>query len=288
MATLDSGTTEVMSTDRVSSLGGGGGGDDDDNSRGFDDVVPYSDDETDNELDSSTERLEDTPQSTIKQKTEEGWQPKSEYTWKVKANDRNFNDQFTVTKYGCIKTSKYSGNAIRTYKYNLLTFLPRNLMEQFKRAANAYFLILLILQAIPQISTLAWYTTFVPLVVVLGITAIKDLVDDIVSTYFDSFFKAQKWRDIKVGDIVCLRRDDFIPADILLLSSTEPNSLCYVETAELDGETNLKFKMSLDVTDKLLKKLKDLESFDDGPDSVVSSDGTMLTIRYAYCCLLTY
>ncbi|XP_060708204.1 phospholipid-transporting ATPase IC [Hemiscyllium ocellatum] len=258
-----------MSTDRISSL------DDDASERRFDDVVPYSDDETDNELDSSTERLDDTEQNRVNQQTEERWQPKSEYTWKVKANDRNFNNQFTVTKYGCIKTSKYSGNAIRTYKYNILTFLPKNLMEQFKRAANAYFLILLILQAIPQISTLAWYTTFVPLVVVLGITAIKDAFDDIARHKMDRIvnnrkcealqdgrFQTAKWKDIKVGDIVRLHKDDFIPADILLLSSSEPNSLCYVETAELDGETNLKFKMSLEVTDRLLKKEKDLESFD--------------------------
>ncbi|XP_067887118.1 phospholipid-transporting ATPase IC [Heterodontus francisci] len=258
-----------MSTDGVSSIGG------DDDSRRFDDVVPYSDDETDNELDSSTERLEDIEQNRINQQTEEGWQPKNEYTWKVKANDRNFCNQFTVKKYGCFKKNKYSGNAIRTYKYNFLTFIPRNLMEQFKRAANAYFLILLILQAIPQISTLAWYTTLVPLVVVLGITAVKDLVDDIARHKMDRIvnnricdvlqdgrFKPEKWRNIKVGDIVRLRRDGFIPADLLLLSSSEPNSLCYVETAELDGETNLKFKMSLEVTDILLKKEKDLESFD--------------------------
>uniref|UniRef100_UPI00398E54CE phospholipid-transporting ATPase IC isoform X1 n=2 Tax=Pristiophorus japonicus TaxID=55135 RepID=UPI00398E54CE len=262
------GTTKVMSTDRFSSI-------DDDDDRGYDDVVPYSDDETDNELDSSNERLDDTEQNRINQQTEEGKQPKNEYTWKVKANDKNFCDQFTVTKYGCFKKSKYSGNAIRTYKYNVFTFLPRNLMEQFKRAANAYFLILLILQAIPQISTLAWYTTLVPLLVVLGITAVKDLIDDIARHKMDKMinnracevlqdgrFKPSKWRNIKVGDIVRLRRDDFIPADIQLLSSSEPNSLCYVETAELDGETNLKFKMSLEVTDKLLKTEKDLESFD--------------------------
>ncbi len=36
-------------------------------------------------------------------------------------------------------------------------------------------------QIIPEISTLPWYTTLVPLVLVLGITAIKDLVDDLVS-----------------------------------------------------------------------------------------------------------
>lgn len=36
-------------------------------------------------------------------------------------------------------------------------------------------------QIIPDISTLPWYTTLIPLVVVLGVTAIKDLIDDLVS-----------------------------------------------------------------------------------------------------------
>lgn len=40
-------------------------------------------------------------------------------------------------------------NAIKTYKYNAFTFLPMNLFEQFKRAANFYFLVLLILQVMP-------------------------------------------------------------------------------------------------------------------------------------------
>ncbi|XP_072107846.1 phospholipid-transporting ATPase IC isoform X1 [Mobula birostris] len=259
--------TKVMSTDGLSSFS--------EDERGYDDVVPYSDDETDNELDSSNERLNDIEQNEIVQQDPDRRQLKNEYTWKVKANDRNFYDQFTVRKFGCFRESKYSGNAIRTYKYNFITFLPFNLMEQFKRAANAYFLALLILQAIPQISTLAWYTTLVPLLLVLGITAVKDLVDDIARHKMDKIinnrlcdvlqngrFKPAKWRNIKVGDIVRLKRDDFIPADILLLSSSEPNSLCYVETAELDGETNLKFKMSLEVTDRLLKNEKDLETFD--------------------------
>ncbi|XP_059845663.1 phospholipid-transporting ATPase IC [Hypanus sabinus] len=256
-----------MSTDGLSNFS--------EDERGYDDVVPYSDDETDNELDSSNERLDNIGQNEIAQQNPDQRQLKNDYTWKVKANDRNFYDQFTVRKFGCFKKSKYSGNAIRTYKYTFITFLPLNLMEQFKRAANAYFLALLILQAIPQISTLAWYTTFVPLLLVLGITAVKDLVDDIARHKMDKIvnnrscdvlqngrFKQAKWRNIKVGDIVRLKRDDFIPADILLLSSSEPNSLCYVETAELDGETNLKFKMSLEVTDRLLKKETDLETFD--------------------------
>uniref|UniRef100_A0A4W6CT91 Phospholipid-transporting ATPase n=1 Tax=Lates calcarifer TaxID=8187 RepID=A0A4W6CT91_LATCA len=181
--------------------------------------------------------------------------------WKVKANDRPYHHlpEFQKKVFLCIKKSRYSGNAIKTYKYNVLTFLPLNLYEQFKRAANLYFLALLILQIIPDISTLPWYTTLIPLVVVLGITAIKDLVDDLVRSSQDQL---SKWRNIEVGDVVRLKKNDFIPADILLLSSSNPNSLCYVETAELDGETNLKFKMGLRVTDERLQEERQLAEFD--------------------------
>uniref|UniRef100_A0A8C9TMZ3 Phospholipid-transporting ATPase n=1 Tax=Scleropages formosus TaxID=113540 RepID=A0A8C9TMZ3_SCLFO len=197
--------------------------------------------------------------------------------WKVKANDRDFCNlpEFQKKVFLCFKKSKYAGNAIKTYKYNFFTFLPLNLFEQFKRAANIYFLVLLILQIIPQISTLPWYTTLVPLVIVLAITAIKDLVDDLArhrmdkevnnrkcDVLLDGRFKESKWMDIHVGDVVRLKKNDFVPADIVLLSSSNPNSLCYVETAELDGETNLKFKMGLKVTDEHLQEEQQIANFD--------------------------
>ncbi|NWY46078.1 AT8B5 ATPase, partial [Sylvia atricapilla] len=69
-------------------------------------------------------------------------------------------------------------NSIKTSKYNFFTFLPLNLFEQFQRIANAYFLFLLILQLIPQISSLAWFTTVVPLVLVLAVSGVKDAIDD--------------------------------------------------------------------------------------------------------------
>uniref|UniRef100_A0A8C5HBA8 Phospholipid-transporting ATPase n=1 Tax=Gouania willdenowi TaxID=441366 RepID=A0A8C5HBA8_GOUWI len=227
-----------------------------------DEVMPYSDDETDDELEVSTE-------SEVEEPPEIGW--------KVKANDRPYHQlpEFQKKVFLCMKKSRYSGNAIRTYKYNVLTFIPLNLYEQFKRAANLYFLALLILQLIPDITTLPWYTTLIPLVVVLGVTAIKDLIDDLArhrmdkeinnrkcEVIMDGRFQDSKWRDIQVGDIVRLKKDDFVPADLLLLSSTNPNSLCYVETAELDGETNLKFKFGLRVTDERLQEERQLAEFD--------------------------
>lgn len=51
-----------------------------------------------------------------------------------------------------------------------------------------------------------------------------------------------KWQDLSVGSIVRVRVDQTVPADILLLSSTSPESTCFLDTATIDGETNLKQK----------------------------------------------
>uniref|UniRef100_A0A673GTU4 Phospholipid-transporting ATPase n=1 Tax=Sinocyclocheilus rhinocerous TaxID=307959 RepID=A0A673GTU4_9TELE len=133
----------------------------------------------------------------------------------LRANDREFNLSF-----------KYANNAIKTSKYNVFTFLPLNLFEQFQRLANAYFVFLLILLLIPQISSLSWFTTVVPLLLVLSITLAKDLSDDITRHKNDKHVNNrevevlidgdEKWMNVQVGDIVKLENNEFVTVISLL------------------------------------------------------------------------
>uniref|UniRef100_A0A7N6BUD5 Phospholipid-transporting ATPase n=1 Tax=Anabas testudineus TaxID=64144 RepID=A0A7N6BUD5_ANATE len=166
-------------------------------------------------------------------------------------------------------------NCIMTSKYNIITFLPINLFEQFQEVANTYFLFLLILQLIPQISSLSWFTTIVPLALVLSITAVKDATDDYFRHKSDNQVNN---RQSQVLIRACNEYSKSVPvnavdanvsyniyfqADLLLLSSSEPHGLCYIETAELDGseQTNMKVRQSVSVTSELGDS-NNLASFD--------------------------
>lgn len=227
-----------------------------------------------------------------------------------------------------IPKQKYATNKIKTTKYTILTFIPKNLFEQFHKLANFFFLVLVILQLFPVFEIVHWTIAAAPLTFIVGLTALKDAFEDYkrwrmdvnvnkrpvqicegltnwnyyhsledkesvladadsikakaghhknffirgVKTIFFTFWmilekfsteikklftckeanddeqkpqyfwKTKRWKDIHVGDIVMLRNDDPLPCDLLLLSSSEPDCIAYVETKNLDGETNLKVR----------------------------------------------
>ncbi|XP_037655211.1 LOW QUALITY PROTEIN: probable phospholipid-transporting ATPase VB [Choloepus didactylus] len=152
-------------------------------------------------------------------------------------------------------SGRYPGNRICTTKYTLFTFLPQNLLEQFHRWANLYFLFLAILNWMPSMEVFHREITMLPLAIVLFIIMVKDGMEDFKRYRFDreincsniQIYKrkdqsyVQKcWKDVRVGDFIQMRCNEIIPADILLLFSSDPSGICHLETANLDGETNLK------------------------------------------------
>ena len=159
----------------------------------------------------------------------------------------------------------FASNAISTTKYNVVTFLPKNLFEQFQRIANAYFLIMSILATIPAISPVSPVTSWAPLIFVLSVTAIREAMEDIKRGKSDTelnfrntlLYKPESrsfveiyWKDVRVGDLVKVVNNEFIPSDIVLLGCSDPSDTAYVETANLDGETNLKPKTCVNADSK--------------------------------------
>uniref|UniRef100_A0A453ER37 Phospholipid-transporting ATPase n=1 Tax=Aegilops tauschii subsp. strangulata TaxID=200361 RepID=A0A453ER37_AEGTS len=151
---------------------------------------------------------------------------------------------------------EFAGNAVRTAKYSALTFLPRNLFEQFRRLSYVYFLAITVLNQLPQVAVFGRGASVLPLAFVLFVTAVKDAYEDIRRHRSDrrennrlaavlapqtaGEYLPKKWKHIRVGDVVRVASNETLPADMVLLATSDPTGLAHVQTVNLDGETNLK------------------------------------------------
>jgi phospholipid-translocating ATPase len=188
----------------------------------------------------------------------------------------------------------YTSNWIRSTRYSAWNFIPRQLVAQFSKLANFYFLVISILQMIPGLSTTGQFTTIVPLLFFVTLSIAKEGYDDLRRYRLDkaennrearvlradpsSAFKREstddgsaispppetlkwetiKWQDINVGDIIKLDRNDAAPADLALLHSNGENNVAFVETMALDGETNLKSKQTTAAISKTIVEQGDV------------------------------
>lgn len=104
-------------------------------------------------------------------------------------------------------------------------------------------------------------TNVLPLSLVLLVSLVKEAFEDwkrlqndksINSTPVDLLqgqkWESAPWKKLQVGDIIRVKQDGYFPADLLFLASTNPDGVCYIETANLDGETNLKIRKALEKT----------------------------------------
>lgn len=170
-----------------------------------------------------------------------------------------------VIHINSLQPVKYCSNKISTAKYSIISFLPKFLFEQFRRYANIFFLFIALLQQIPRVSPTGRYTTAVPLLFILTVSAIKEIIEDYKRHRADDVVNNRRvlvlrhgiwqtllWKHIMVGDVVKVVNGQFFPADLIILASSEPQAMCYIETSNLDGETNLKIRQGLPQTSKLL------------------------------------
>ncbi|CAI2349433.1 unnamed protein product [Caenorhabditis sp. 36 PRJEB53466] len=177
------------------------------------------------------------------------------------ANDNNRHFHLGTVVDHRTHAKRFCSNRISTCKYNGFSFLPRFLYEQFRRYNNIFFLVIALLQQIPDVSPTGRYTTAVPFLIILSVSALKEIFEDVkrrrsdhkvngfsVEILVDGRWTERQWRDVKVGDFIRIDNDSLFPADLLLISSSEQQGMAYIETSNLDGETNLKIKQALDVT----------------------------------------
>ncbi|KAM9977759.1 hypothetical protein ACTFIR_011631 [Dictyostelium discoideum] len=183
------------------------------------------------------------------------------------------NNNKCINKNKNNKNDFKKSNWISTTKYSLLTFVPKNLFEQFRKFTNLYFLGIMVLSWL-DVSPLTPGPSTINLGIVLLINAIKEGYEDFRRYQSDKRTNSQickvleikkngennnliskYWKDLKEGDIVFIENGNCFPADLIILSSSGESSpgQCFIETSNLDGESNLKYKQSiLEINDKLI------------------------------------
>lgn len=157
-----------------------------------------------------------------------------------------------------LENNHYPNNRITTTNYNIITFVPKSLLFQFKRAANIYFLIVSILTCMKfspkQPSSMIGTFAFV-----LFCTMVKDAIQDYSrykqdnhSNNRDVFkFSEDEWKKVKCwtlrpGDFIKIIKEEEFSADTLVIKSSNSSGYCYIDTKNLDGETNLKEKCCIE------------------------------------------
>ncbi|XP_053566150.1 phospholipid-transporting ATPase IF [Bombina bombina] len=174
-------------------------------------------------------------------------------------------------QHGHYVPQKFADNRIISSKYTVWNFIPKNLFEQFRRIANFYFLIIFLVQLMIDTPT-SPVTSGLPLFFVITVTAIKQGYEDWLRHKADNEVNGApvyvvrsgglvktRSKNIRVGDIVRVAKDETFPADLILLSSDRVNGTCHVTTASLDGETNLKTHFAVPET-AVLQSVTNLDS----------------------------
>ena len=151
----------------------------------------------------------------------------------------------------------FPNNKITTSVYTKTNFLPLNIFKELTKPSNIYFLVIGILQMVDTISpTNRLPVMFIPLILILLINITRNYIEDKKRQEADTKENEQKTirresqgcvsnvkrEEIRVSELVQIEAGMTIPADCVLVGSSEPDGSCFLETKTLDGEISLKRK----------------------------------------------
>eukprot|EP01063_Lacrimia_lanifica_P002156 TRINITY_DN11115_c0_g1_i1.p1 TRINITY_DN11115_c0_g1~~TRINITY_DN11115_c0_g1_i1.p1 ORF type:complete len:1349 (+),score=551.78 TRINITY_DN11115_c0_g1_i1:112-4158(+) len=172
------------------------------------------------------------------------------------------------------RDDRFCSNEFISSRYTWYNFLPRNLWEQFHQFSNIYFGLNVVIALIPNISPITPITAIMPLIIVLTIGALKEGYEDWqrhkadrqnnsqeVTVYKDGQWVVVPSRDVKVGDVLRMARDQShtsLKADVVILASAAEDGQVCIETSQLDGETSVKFRRALDDTQSALQTIENV------------------------------
>jgi len=155
------------------------------------------------------------------------------------------------------KENIQTDNYVKTTRYTILSFVPMTILENFQRLANIYFLVVALLCFIPW-SPVTPIVSVVPLVFVISVSMLKAFVEDLFryqsdkkynsvrfEVYRNGRFRKMASSSIRPGDILRIPSNIENPADILVITSSEPREICFINEVNLNGETALKQRKSI-------------------------------------------
>ncbi|EPY24603.1 phospholipid-translocating ATPase [Angomonas deanei] len=179
------------------------------------------------------------------------------------------NDGTRTIPLGVPKTvwsgNQFPSNTTNNRRYSAVTFLPLALLHQFCNFFNVFYLFLAFSQLVPELKVGFLFTYFSPLLMVVTLSLLKESVDEIKRYLRDRVANREtfdklltqgkvtpvKAESIQVGDLLLLHHNQRIPADCILLHTSEEGGTCFIRTDQLDGETDWKLRFPLNVTKSL-------------------------------------
>jgi len=154
--------------------------------------------------------------------------------------------------------TNYQNNKVSHQKYTILNLIPMFLFLQFRFFFNFFYLIITLTQFVP-IYRIGFLVTYLfPLLFVLSISLIKELWDEYQRWKRDRELNLQEFdlitasgqfkissQDLRVGHIITIHSGSRVPADLILLKTSDPVGTSFIKTTQLDGETDWKLRRSL-------------------------------------------